>query len=47
MNDKKIGIVFSLIFGSLAILLVSILLIFAFFGQEIIEFFRDGFSEKY
>ncbi|MCL1694568.1 MULTISPECIES: hypothetical protein [unclassified Lysinibacillus] len=47
MNDKKMGIVFSFIFGGLVIFLVFILLSVSFFGQEILEFFRDGLSEKY
>ncbi|MGG0655307.1 hypothetical protein [Rummeliibacillus pycnus] len=47
MNDKKVGKVFSFIFGSLALLIVLLLLIFSFFGEEIIEFLKDGFSEDY
>ena len=47
LNDKKVGIVFSFIFGSLTLLTVLILLIFSFFGEEIIEFLKDGFSEHY
>jgi len=47
LNDKKWGIVFSFIFGGLAIFLILILLTVSFFGQEIIEYLRDGFSEKY
>lgn len=47
MNDKKIGIVFTLLFGSLALLIVFILLFFSFYGEEILEFFKDGFSEDY
>ncbi|MGE7945540.1 hypothetical protein [Lysinibacillus sp. NPDC093688] len=37
MNDNKMGIVFSFIFGSLAILIVVFLLSFAFFGKEILD----------
>lgn len=47
LNDKKFGIVFTLIFGSLTLLIVFILLFFSFFGEEILEFFKDGFSEDY
>lgn len=47
LNDKKVGKVFSFIFGSLALLIVLLLLIFSFFGEEIIEFLKDGFSEDY
>ncbi|GAB0169158.1 hypothetical protein LSPCS325_25950 [Lysinibacillus sp. CTST325] len=45
LNDKKWGIVFSFIFGGLAIFLILILLTVSFFGQEILEYLRDGFSE--
>ncbi|MGE7110036.1 hypothetical protein [Lysinibacillus sp. NPDC047702] len=47
MNDKKVGILFTFIFGSLTLLIVFILLFFSFFGEEILEFFKDGFSEDY
>ncbi|WP_185903377.1 hypothetical protein [Lysinibacillus sphaericus] len=43
MSDNKKGIVFSIIFGSLAILIVVFLLSFAFFGKEILDaLFNNG-----
>ncbi|MBD8521495.1 hypothetical protein [Lysinibacillus fusiformis] len=47
MNNKKVGVIFSLIFGILTILIVLILLSIAFFGEEILEFFKDALSEDY
>lgn len=47
LNNKRVGIIFSLIFGILTILIVLILLSIAFFGEEILEFFKDALSEDY
>ncbi|NEU31943.1 hypothetical protein GN156_14315 [bacterium LRH843] len=45
MDDKKVGIVFSIIFGSLILLFIIILLVLLFFGGEIKEIIKDGFSD--
>lgn len=45
MDDKKVGKVFSVIFGGLILLFVIVLLVVMLFGNEIREIIKDGFTD--